>query len=167
MSDRRLVLMRHAKSAWDTEAVNDHGRPLNERGVRDAPQIGRRLVRLGWRPDRVVLSDSMRTRQTLEHLFEHTADRPDEALEPRFYLGGIEEIRDALQEQDDDHRTLMVLGHNPGWEEALHWLTGARERLTTGNAALLSSSEGSWKHAVAAPERFALLAILRPKDQAD
>lgn len=165
--DRRLILMRHAKSAWHSDAVNDHERPLNARGLRDAPRIGRRLMSMGWLPDRVVVSDATRTRQTYVHLFEDTADRPPEVLEPRLYLGGTDEIRDALLEQDDTDDTLMVLGHNPGWEDALLWFAGVRERLTTANAALLRSTAASWSEAVARPERFDLMAILRPKDLSD
>ena len=166
-NERRLILMRHAKSAWNAQAVTDHARPLEARGFQDAPRIGCRLVRMGWRPDRVILSDALRTRQTFEHLFDDETVRPEEEIEPRFYLGGIGEIRDALSEQDDAHRTLMVLGHNPGWEEALLWLTGVRERLTSANAALLRSTAATWKDTVLAPERYVLMEILRPKELLD
>lgn len=164
MNGRRLILMRHAKSAWDTGAASDHARPLSERGRRDAPRIGQRLLCLGWKPDRVVLSDALRTRQTLEYLFGEETDTLDVALEPQLYLGGIDEIRDTLLEQDDAYQTVLILGHNPGWEDALGWLTGTHERLTTANAALMTSSVATWRDAVAAPERFALSTILRPKD---
>lgn len=167
MVERRLILMRHAKSAWDTGAGSDHARALNPRGLRDAPRIGTRLIDMGWRPDLVLLSDAVRTRETLQHLFGGVAERPAEALEPRFYLGGIEEIRDVLLEQDDRYRTLMVLGHNPGWESALQWLTGQAERLTTANAALLTCSADSWAETVVAPQRFVLSTVLRPKELMD
>jgi len=65
---RRLMLMRHAKSAWQSQAPSDHERPLNERGRRNAPRVGKRLAELGWVPDHVIGSDSRRTRETWERM---------------------------------------------------------------------------------------------------
>ena len=58
---RRLMVMRHAKSSWKSQVPTDHERPLNERGRRDAARVGKRLAELGWVPDFVVSSDSRRT----------------------------------------------------------------------------------------------------------
>ena len=60
---RRLMLMRHAKSSWKSQVPTDHERPLNERGRRDAARVGKRLAKLGWLPDVVVGSDSRRTEE--------------------------------------------------------------------------------------------------------
>ena len=65
---RRLMLMRHAKSAWTSHVPTDHERPLNERGRRDAARVGKRLAKLGWVPDLVVGSDSRRTEETWERM---------------------------------------------------------------------------------------------------
>jgi hypothetical protein len=65
---RRLMIMRHAKSAWSSDVASDHERPLNKRGRRDAPRVGKRLAKLGWVPEFVVSSDSRRTRETWERM---------------------------------------------------------------------------------------------------
>ncbi|WP_443080564.1 SixA phosphatase family protein [Streptomyces sp. PTD5-9] len=61
--ERRLIVLRHAKSAWP-EGVPDHERPLAGRGRRDAPAAGRRLYEAGYTPDLVVCSTARRTRET-------------------------------------------------------------------------------------------------------
>ena len=58
--ERRLIVMRHAKSSWKNESLRDHERPLNKRGRRDAPRIGEELASLGWVPQRVISSDATR-----------------------------------------------------------------------------------------------------------
>src|SRR5690606_1322492 len=65
---KRLVLMRHAKSSWSDPTLEDHARPLNKRGKRDAPWAAERLVSLGFAPDVVLSSDSRRTRQTWKRM---------------------------------------------------------------------------------------------------
>ena len=68
---KRLIVMRHAKSDWGTNAPTDHARPLNKRGQRDAPRVAQRLVELDWLPQYIVSSDSTRTRETYELMNSH------------------------------------------------------------------------------------------------
>lgn len=158
----RLVLMRHAKSSWKSEAANDHGRPLNRRGQRDAPRIGAALEARGWWPDVALVSDAARAQQTWALASE---GRPEVAVrtEHRLYLAGIAELRAALGALEGGAETALALGHNPGWEEALTWLCGSREPMTTANAALLHADASRWDRALAAPGGFELETILRPK----
>ena len=74
---RRIIVMRHAKSSWKSGARDDHARPLNKRGRRDAPRIAARLAELGWVPERVISSDSERTRQTWARMEEAFDLPPD------------------------------------------------------------------------------------------
>src|SRR4029453_11419712 len=110
---RRLMLMRHAKSAWQSQAPTDHERPLNERGRRDAPRVGKRLAKLGWVPDHVVGSDSRRTQETWERMQKHFPEarvRFTRAL----YAGGPTELQTEVARLSANVRTVLVLGHNPG-----------------------------------------------------
>lgn len=160
---RRLILMRHAKSAWDTDAPHDHARPLSGRGRRDAPRVGAYLAELGWVPDRVLSSDSARTRETwirMAAAFDHAIDV---IWSRRLYAAGLEEIEEAVADQDDAE-TLLVLGHNPGWEDAVTWLTGEEEPLTTANAALLEGDHATWLDGFDAPRRWRLVEVVRPKE---
>ena len=95
---RRLMLMRHAKSSWKSQVPTDHERPLNERGRRDAARVGKRLAKLGWVPDLVVGSDSRRTEETWERMQKRFPDarvRFTRAL----YAGGPRELRSEVADR--------------------------------------------------------------------
>lgn len=62
----RLALVRHAKSDWDDPDLDDHDRPLNDRGRRDAPRMARQLAESGFRPDVILSSTAVRARTTAE-----------------------------------------------------------------------------------------------------
>ena len=67
---RRLIVMRHAESSWDSSMGSDHERTLNERGRKDAPRVGAALVQKGWIPELVLSSDAQRTSETFAGLSE-------------------------------------------------------------------------------------------------
>ena len=158
---RRLILMRHAKSSWSSGAPTDHERPLNKRGRRASKAMGLELRRIGWIPQRVVLSDSVRTQETLRRM--KLPETVDVALSPDLYHGETDEIRASL-EQEGDATTLMLLGHEPGWSEALAWLSGRSVELKTADAALLvARNVGPWRSLASGPEQFDLLRVIRSR----
>ncbi|TNF30860.1 MAG: histidine phosphatase family protein [Deltaproteobacteria bacterium] len=165
---RRLILMRHAKSAWDSDAERDHDRPLAKRGKRDAARIARELQTLGWLPDHVYTSTARRARQTWKRMMRALEDAAEDIGITRLeslYMAGLPTIRDEASDWPAEHTTVLVLGHNPGWEEALHALTGSDEAMTTGNAALLVGEGATWAAALAHPWRR--VALLRPRELAE
>lgn len=159
----RVILMRHAKSSWTSGAASDHGRPLSGRGQRDAPRIGARLAELGWVPDHVLTSDSARTRETVDGVRE--ALELDCEIEARsdLYHAGIDEVREACYGLPASVETVLIVGHNPGWEETLHALCGESHEMTTANAALLSREAPSWTAAINSGG-WQLHGTLRPKE---
>jgi len=162
---RRLILMRHAKSAWDTDADSDHDRPLSKRGKRDAGRIARELQRLGWLPERVYTSSARRARRTWKRMakaLDGEAAEIEVTPVDALYMADLDDIRDEAAGWPPEARTVLVLGHNPGWEEALHALTGGDDAMTTGNAALLVGSGHSWAEALEGAWRQ--LALLRPRE---
>lgn len=159
----RVILMRHAKSSWTSGAATDHARPLSDRGQRDAPRVGARLAELGWIPDHVLTSDSARTLETLAGVRE-AIDFDGEIEATRdLYHAGIDEVREACYGLPASVETVLILGHNPGWEEVLLALTGERYEMTTANAALLSRDAASWTAAIN-DRGWELHDILRPRD---
>lgn len=157
---RRLILMRHAKSDWKAGVQSDHERPLNARGRRDAPRVAAFLHQLGWIPEGVWSSDSTRTRQTWELMAGALFD-PPATFTPKLYHDGFDAIMGEAAAWTPAWRTLLVLGHNPFWAAAITQLSGARETLPTGAAALLEGAGTSWPTALAAPWR--LVQLIRPK----
>jgi phosphohistidine phosphatase SixA len=161
---RRLIVLRHAKSAWNTDAPTDHDRPLNKRGRRDAPRIGARLAELGWLPEQVVSSDAARTRETWKRLSTDWSEPVAVSFTRSLYGAGYGEVRSAVGGLGDEATTAMVIGHNPGWEELVETLTGTPQRMTTCNAALLSIQAESWQAAIEQRGGWRLHEVLRPKE---
>lgn len=155
------MVVRHAKSSWKSGAATDHERPLNKRGKRDAPRVAALLRELGWVPDRVTSSDSMRTRATLAGM-AGAFPEADYEFTDAFYGAGLDEVRRAAALVPDEVGTWMVLGHNPGWEDMVEALTGEDERITTANAALLVGSGATWAKALRGPWR--LETVIRPRE---
>ena len=164
---RRLIVMRHAKSSWKSGAKTDHERPLNKRGRRDSKRVARHLRREGWVPQIVLSSDSERTRQTADLLHKHWDHESHFEFINAFYHGGIDEVVAEVSAVPDDIECVLVLGHNPGWEGVLVWLTGEDERLTTANAALLLGDALTWREAMAQRRAWQIHDIVRPKELAD
>lgn len=120
MATRRLVLLRHAKSDWYSGAATDFDRPLNNRGRRDAPRVGRWLHLNALTPDVVCCSSALRTRQTLELVGTELGL----AMADLHYLGELYhasegEITGVVEDYLPGDGTLMVVGHNPGMETTL------------------------------------------------
>lgn len=155
---RRLILMRHAKSDWNSGAGPDHARPLNARGRRDAPRVAQALLALGWAPVHVHTSDAQRTLETWSLM---AAELPEVSIQPtrQLYHGDLDALcREAPAWPEG---TVLALGHNPGWEEAVSELTGIPTSLTTANAALLEGTGATW--AAALQGTWRLVDVLRPK----
>ena len=164
MTDRflRLIVMRHAKSSWTSGVSTDHERPLNGRGRSDVGRVAQRLGELGWVPDHVLSSDSKRTQETWAGMTDRLPEVPV-AFTRRLYHAGIEAFCDVVREQAGEARCLLVLGHNPGWEDVIEWLCGEPLRLTTANAVLLRHDPVPWREALS-PDSWALVDVLRPRD---
>lgn len=109
---KRLILMRHAKSSWSDPDQRDMDRPLNNRGRRDAPEIGKWLRAQGYRPDAALISSAVRTRQTWTGLTESLPACPADFQEP-LYHGSATTMLLALRKAGAAGCVLM-LGHQPG-----------------------------------------------------
>jgi phosphohistidine phosphatase len=129
---RRLLLLRHAKSAWPDDVV-DHERPLARRGCRDAPVAGRWLRAAGWVPDRVVCSTARRARQTWQLAAAELDASPAVCFDRRVYAAAEAEVLDLARETALGVRTLLIVGHDP----AMRDLTVALASVEAGDAGAL------------------------------
>ena len=161
---KRLIIMRHAKSDWDTDAPTDHARPLNKRGRRDAPRVARRLVELDWIPQYIVSSDSARTRETYELMRSAFDDAPHAEFLPTLYHADPSNLASALAGVPDTVASALAIGHNPGWEQAVHWLTSKAITMTTANAALVECDVDSWSDVVRHAGSWKICDVIRPKE---
>lgn len=164
MPERRLIVMRHAKSSWSGN-LPDHERPLNGRGRAAAPLVGEELTKLGWTPDVVVASDARRTVETWERMRDQFEPTPYIVIDPALYLSGYAELASAGVQLSDSWQTALFLGHNPGWEMTASLLAGEPIEMKTGMAVLLQTDAADWKGAFA-NRNWTLAAIIRPRDLA-
>ena len=120
---RELLILRHAKSAWDTDAVTDFERPLAKRGKKASPRVGRFLFQQGLVPDFVVSSPAMRARQTVIAVCGQMDIGPDQIIwNDRIYGGWTASIVSVLMDCPNDARRVLIAGHNPGLETLLQFL---------------------------------------------
>ncbi|MER6424564.1 histidine phosphatase family protein [Streptomyces sp. NPDC001137] len=120
---RRLVVLRHAKSAWPA-GVPDHERPLAPRGLRDAPAAGRALAEADCLPDLALCSTAVRARQTWELASAQWGTPPPVRSDPRLYAADVSDLLTAVHEVSAEIETLLLVGHNPGLEELVLELAG-------------------------------------------
>ena len=144
--------MRHAKSSWKETGVTDHDRPLNKRGLRDAPRIADAIHDRGWTPDLIWVSSSKRTLQTLSGMSNRFEGVQSE-IRTEIYHATVNDLLLVLEDMAQEGTT-MVLGHNPGSEILVNHLSGEWHVMPTAAAVLLVESTGQWK----------VQEVIRPKE---
>ena len=113
---RRLILTRHAKSAWDDPSLEDFDRPLNDRGRRSAQLLGDFMASRGYEPEEVICSPSKRTRETWEQVAAAGLEvRPELRLDDRLFHATPATLLEVLRGATES--TVMIIGHNPGIAE--------------------------------------------------
>ncbi len=112
---KRLILTRHAKSAWDDPLTPDHDRPLNDRGKSAAADLGQWLASRDYVPGEVFCSDAVRTRKTWSGIAPALPGTPILELKPALYHAGPDVMLAVLRHGSAD--CVMMIGHNPGIAE--------------------------------------------------
>lgn len=124
---RELLILRHAKSAWDTDAPSDFERPLAGRGRKAAPRVGRWLREQGLVPDYVVSSPAERAKQTVIAVCEALGIEADRIhWDRRIYGGWTRTLTEVLRDSPAEARRVLIAGHNPGLEDLLESLCGGQ-----------------------------------------
>lgn len=122
---KRLTLLRHAKSSWADTDMRDFDRPLNKRGCQAAIKVGQYLEKNVLQPDHIHCSSAQRTRETAARVISAFSQRPSVELHEGLYLASpsaiIAHCKGTLESIDH----LMVIGHNPGIQDATLTLTDA------------------------------------------
>jgi phosphohistidine phosphatase len=141
---KRLLILRHAKSSWKHRDREDHDRPLNERGRRDAPRMGAWLAERGLRPDRILSSTARRARKTAAEVARTSGAEAELVLSADLYMADPNAILEALRATPDDCETVLVVGHNPGVEDLVRRLTGQAVTMPTAALAHIRLDISGW-----------------------
>ncbi|HWA49351.1 MAG TPA: histidine phosphatase family protein [Dongiaceae bacterium] len=151
---KRLILLRHAKSAWDNQDIADFDRPLSPRGRKAAPVMGAYLARKNYVPDLVLCSSAKRASETLDLTIAGWPKQPVVRRLKSLYLAMPREMLKRLQTAGSEFATVMLVGHNPGIADLANWLSnegdaaarGALARkFPTGAAAVIDFDVEDWK----------------------
>ncbi|MFA7416730.1 MAG: histidine phosphatase family protein [Rhizobium sp.] len=148
----RLILLRHAKSAWP-DGVADKERPLAPRGLEAASLMGEYMAREGLLPDLVLVSTARRTQETWAIVKEALAAPVASRKVDELYAAPAERMLGVLRSVDPNYHSVMIVGHNPGTQDLARWLAGqdesdARQRLgekyPTAGLAVFDFEAGDW-----------------------
>jgi len=147
----RLWLLRHAKSSWDDPGIGDVERPLAPRGARAADRMRDYFDAEGIRPDLVLCSSALRTRETLGRVLPGLGPELTVRIEPSVYSFEADQLLDRLRELPANVGSVMLLGHNPAMQELASLLAARGDRLDelrkgfpTAALAELDVPVGSW-----------------------
>jgi len=158
---RTLLVMRHAKSDWGDAALSDHDRPLNRRGLRDAPRMGEWIRDHAGVPDRILSSTAVRAFTTAQRVAEAAGFAGTIEARRDLYLVDASRWREIVALAGDDAEVLLTVSHNPGVEEIVETLGGGVQRMPTAAVAWFEV-EGDWAELAARTCR--LREIWRPKE---
>jgi phosphohistidine phosphatase len=160
---KTLLLLRHAKSSWDDATLSDFERPLNQRGLWTAPFMGELIKRRGLSPDVIVSSPAERAKETASIVRASAGIAPEIDFDSRIYEAGPNDLRMVVSGLDEKYRSAMLVGHNPGIEAFIYFLTGHPERMPTAAMALIELDMDKWNEIAQNIGR--LVSVIRPKDE--
>jgi phosphohistidine phosphatase len=149
---KELLLIRHAKSSWDDPHLDDHDRPLNERGLRNAPEMGKRLIGWGICPDAWISSTALRAITTAEIMAEKVGFPQDQIQQTKdLYHASATELQELIAGLGDQINSVVFFGHNPGITSLVANLYGLPiDNVPTCGVVHLQFREANWKAASSA-----------------
>lgn len=160
---KTLYLLRHAKSSWKDADLADFDRPLNERGRRAAPFMGRLLRERGSEIDLIVSSPAKRAKKTAKLFLEAAGYETDILYDQRIYEASPNTLIYVLSELDDRFSSVMLVGHNPGMEGLIRALTDRIEPMPTAAIAIIKLGVDTWAELAAGTGMLA--AVIRPREE--
>jgi len=142
---KRLLIIRHAKSNWDS-AVTDFERPLNNRGLSDAPKIGLFLKEVALFPDFIISSGANRAITTAKLIAQSMDYNNEIVVDNKIYNASIDDIKSVINKIDEKYNTVFLFGHNPGLSNLINELSGEWVNLKTCCVVELEIIVDKWSH---------------------
>jgi phosphohistidine phosphatase len=144
---KQLLVVRHAKSSWDSPLITDFDRPLNDRGQRDAPEMAARLQKRNISIDLFVSSPANRA-QTTARIFMEQLKIPANRLllAEELYLAPKAVFYEVIKKLDDRYNSVALFAHNPGITDFVNTLaaTFRTDNVPTGGMVGVLINTGSW-----------------------
>ena len=162
---RTLYLLRHAKSSWKDETLRDFDRPLKGRGRRAAEKMGQVLAEEKMKSPLVISSPAVRARETMELVLESGGFKLKPHFDERIYEADVRTLLEVARSIPDSADTAILVGHNPGFENLLAYLTGDDRHMPTCALAKIEFDAASWSELSEETGRLEL--FVTPKDFED
>ena len=147
MAKKDLYIIRHGKSSWDNEGLDDIDRPLAERGIRGARDMALRLSEMGLVPDLILSSPASRALNTALIMSRVWELEPGALqIHDALYMAYAKEIERVVATAPDDVRNLAIFGHNPSFTiYANHFLDESLDNLPTAGVVVVTLESSGWK----------------------
>ena len=142
---KTLLLLRHAKSDWDIPSMRDSERPLAKRGRKAAPRMGKALREKAVVPDYILCSPAIRARQTMELFVEAAGLEVETRFEENIYDASSAELLKLVRHLPDERHCVLMVGHNPGFENLLSRLIESVTAMPTAALACIEFPIDSWE----------------------
>lgn len=143
---KQLLLIRHGKSEWGNEHLDDVDRPLNPRGHRDAPEMAFRILQKGLNPQAIVSSPAVRALTTAQH-FEQVWFPAADIIktDPSIYEADVDALLRVVNGLSDEYARIAIFGHNPGFTDFANYLSHANiYNVPTCGVVLMEFEAESW-----------------------
>ena len=142
---KQLLLVRHGKSDWGDANLRDFDRPLNKRGLENAPEMAERLLNRNFKFDLMVSSPAKRAKSTAK-FFAEAYQFDNIRYEELIYEANTTALLKVINDLDDDAETVIMFGHNPGFTDLANELSDAElYNIPTAGMVLMSFPFDSWK----------------------
>lgn len=160
---KTLFVLRHAKSSWENPDWSDFERPLNSRGLDAARFIGALVYERSLNPQIVVSSPAKRAKQTAVLVKEIAEISKPIIFDERIYEASPLALFNLIREFDEKYESVMIVGHNPGFENLVRMLTGETVSMPTAALARINLDIEKWSALETAANELEFL--IRPKEE--
>lgn len=143
---KTIYLIRHAKSSWDDQTVEDHERPLNDRGRKDASKMAKYLSDIGIRPEITLCSTAKRTKETYSYFTPFFGGIPLSLIK-RLYHAPVSVLEDEIRSIDNQYDAAFLVGHNNGVSDLVSIILSRNVDLPTCSFTQIEFPVDDWKDA--------------------
>lgn len=158
---KKLYIIRHAKSSWSDETLEDFERGLNKRGKANAPMMGGRLKEKGVMPDIILSSPAKRAKSTAEIIAKEIGYKKKVLFDENIYEANVDELLKILMALDDKNKTVFLVGHNPSLNDLAQYYLDFEENIPTCGVVEIGFESDRW--AEIEPKNAKLLFFDYPK----
>jgi phosphohistidine phosphatase len=140
---KKLMLVRHAKSDWGDNQLNDFDRPLNNRGLKTAPEMAARLLKKDLIPQHIISSPALRAKTTA-YIFADALGLPTPAEDRTIYEANYTTLLNVVNRIPDEYDFVAIFGHNPGLSDLVYGLCGDMVDMPTCAIVVIRFNVDSW-----------------------